>query len=401
MSLIEGGRVKMANLSIVGSHCVNGVSQLHSQILKDTIFADFYQMEPEKFTNVTNGIAHRRWLCYSNPGLCKLLDETIGTDYRKHPEKLADFAKFSDQADVLASLDRIKRENKERFIKYLKGKVEHLPDPDSIFDVQIKRMHEYKRQLLNVLRILSIYADLLDNPDIEMRPQTFIFGAKAASGYYMAKQTIKLITHIGAEIDKNPKIRQKLRVIFMENYSVSNAEMLIPSADISEQISLAGKEASGTGNMKLMINGAVTIGTLDGANVEMHEAVGDDNIFIFGMKAHEVEQIWKDGYKSSVYYNDSVKLKRVVELLNKGFNGQSFSEFTEYLLFGGGISDPYMCFADFGSYMTVHERMNKEYEDREKWLKMSAVNIASAGRFAADRAVAEYAENIWHAKPIE
>lgn len=401
MSLIENGRVKMANLSIVGSHCVNGVSQLHSQILKDTIFNDFYVMEPEKFTNVTNGIAHRRWLCYSNPGLCKLLDETIGTDYRKHPELLEEFAKYSTDTAVLNSLEKIKRENKERFIKYLKGKTQYLPDPDSLFDVQIKRMHEYKRQLLNVLRILSIYADLLENPDLEMRPQTFIFGAKAASGYYMAKQTIKLITHIGAEIDKNPKIREKLRVIFMENYSVSNAEILIPSADISEQISLAGKEASGTGNMKLMINGAVTIGTLDGANVEMHEAVGDDNIFIFGMKAHEVEQIWKDGYKSSVYYNDSNKLKRIVELLNKGFNGQSFTEFTEYLLFGQGISDPYMCFADFGSYITVHDKMNDAYEDRSRWLKMSAINIAKAGRFAADRAVTDYATGIWHTKPVQ
>ncbi len=400
MSIVESGRIKMANLSIVGSHSVNGVSGLHSEILKETIFSDFYALTPDKFTNVTNGIAHRRWLSYSNPGLCSLLDDTIGPDYRKNPEILAQFAKYKDDASVLNRLATVKHENKERFAAFLKKTTGTVIDTDSIFDVQIKRMHEYKRQLLNVLRIISIYADLLENPDLPMRPQTFIFGAKAAPGYYMAKEIIKLITHISAEIEKNPKIREKIKVIFLENYCVSNAEILIPSADISEQISLAGKEASGTGNMKLMINGAVTIGTLDGANVEMRESLTDENFYLFGMTAEEVELVWKNGYRSSVYYNENDKLKRIVELLNKGFNGVSFSEFTNYFLFNPGVSDPFMCFADFASYMDVHTKMNEAYENKSKWLPMSLMNVAMAGRFAADRAVKEYADNIWDAKPI-
>lgn len=396
MSIIGNNQVRMANLSIVGSHHVNGVAALHSDILKKTIFSDFYAVSPEKFTNVTNGIAHRRWLCYSNPGLTALLDKTIGKNYRKCPWELEKFAEYKDDPAVQEQLSKIKRENKERFSKFLLGNQKTLAlDCDSVFNVQIKRMHEYKRQLLNVLRIISIYNKLLENPDLEMRPQTFIFGAKAAPGYYMAKQTIKLITHLAAEIEKNPKIRQKLRVVFLENYCVSAAEILIPSADISQQISLAGKEASGTGNMKLMINGAVTIGTLDGANVEMYESLGDDNFFLFGMTADEVDKIWREGYKSSTYYSSSPILKGVVESLNKGFNGVSFADFSNYLLFDGNISDPYMCFADFNSYNAVHNRMDLAYEDRASWLSMSAVNIASAGRFAADRAVKEYADNIW------
>ncbi len=402
MSIIGYNQVRMANLSIVGSHHVNGVSGLHSDILKKTIFSDFYAMTPEKFTNVTNGIAHRRWLCYSNPGLANLLDSTIGPEYRHSPWELEKFAQYKDDAGVQAKLEQIKKENKERFSKFLLSNQKTLAlDCDSIFDVQIKRMHEYKRQLLNVLRIINIYNKLLENPDLEMRPVTFIFGAKAAPGYYRAKQTIKLITHIAAEIEKNPKIRQKLRVVFLENYCVSAAEILIPSADISEQISLAGKEASGTGNMKLMINGALTIGTLDGANVEMHESVGDDNFFLFGLTADEVEKVWREGYRSNVYYTQSETLKEIINSLNRGFNGVSFSDFSNYLLFDGGIPDPYMCFADFNSYNAVHNNMDKIYEDRAKWLSMSAVNIAGAGRFAADRAVKEYADNIWHAEQIK
>lgn len=401
MSIIGNNQVRMANLSIVGSHHVNGVAALHSDILKKTIFSDFYAVSPEKFTNVTNGIAHRRWLCYSNPGLTSLLDKTIGKNYRKSPWELEKFAEYKDDAAVQEQLSKIKRENKERFSKFLTGNQKTLAlDCDSVFNVQIKRMHEYKRQLLNVLRIISIYNKLLEDPDLEMRPQTFIFGAKAAPGYYMAKQTIKLITHLAAEIEKNPKIRQKLRVVFLENYCVSAAEILIPSADISQQISLAGKEASGTGNMKLMINGAVTIGTLDGANVEMYESLGDENFYLFGMTADEVDKIWREGYRSSAYYSASPILKGVVESLNKGFNGVSFADFSNYLLFDGNISDPYMCFADFNSYNAVHNRMDAEYEDRAKWLSMSCVNIASAGRFAADRAVKEYADNIWDLKQV-
>ena len=260
-------------------------------------------------------------------------------------------------------------------------------------------MHEYKRQLLNILRIIAIYNDLKNDPDLPMRPQTFIFSAKAAPGYYMAKQLIKLISSISADIEKHPEIKKKLSVVFLENYNVSLAEILIPAAEISEQISLAGKEASGTGNMKLMINGAVTIGTLDGANVEMYEALGDEAFYLFGMKTEEVEELWRRGYQSSYYFNQSEKLRGIVETLNTGFNGTPFTEFPQYLLYGHGVSDPYMCFADFMPYCDVHKKMNDTYEDRRAWNRMSLLNIAHAGVFAADRSIREYADNIWHISP--
>lgn len=400
MSIINHGSVRMANLSVVGSHTVNGVSRLHSEILTKTIFSDFYQYEPEKFTNVTNGIAHRRWLCYSNPELTALLTDCIGPDFRHHPERLADFAKFENDTAVLARLAEIKRRNKERFAHYAYQKSGVRIDPDSFFDVQIKRMHEYKRQLLNVLRIISLYHDLKENPNLDIRPQTFIFGAKAAPGYYMAKQTIKLISSLSAEIEKDARIREKIRVVFMEDYNVSMAEILIPAAELSEQISLAGKEASGTSNMKLMINGALTIGTLDGANVEIHEAVGDENMYLFGLTTQEVDDLWKHGYVSANYYNANQKIHDAINELASGFGGRSFAEFSNYLVMGAGVPDPYMCLADFDSYYQAHERALRDYADREKWNRMSLHNIASAGIFAADRSIREYADNIWHVHPI-
>lgn len=400
MSIINHGNVRMANLSIVGSHTVNGVSKLHSDILTKTIFSDFYQYEPRKFTNVTNGIAHRRWLCYSNPELCDLLTTCIGPDFRKHPEALSGFAKFADDKTVLARLDEIKRNNKQRFAYYAYDKCGVRLDPDSIFDVQIKRMHEYKRQLLNVLRIISLYHDLKENPNATIRPQTFIFGAKAAPGYYMAKQTIRLISALSAEIEKNPRIREMIRVVFMEDYNVSLAEVLIPAAELSEQISLSGKEASGTSNMKLMINGALTIGTLDGANVEIHDAVGDENMYLFGLTTKEVDDLWKHGYVSANYYQANPKIHAVIDELTRGFDGQSFAEFANYLVMGAGVPDPYMCLADFDSYYQAHERATADYADREKWNRMSLCNIAAAGIFASDRSIREYADNIWHITPI-
>lgn len=400
MSIISHNRVKMANLSVVGSHTVNGVSKLHSDILTKTIFSEFYQYTPEKFTNVTNGIAHRRWLCYSNPGLCNLLDSTIGPDYRKQPELLNEFKKYADDKAVLEQLMKIKSENKVRFSNWLKSRTGVGIDPSSLFDVQIKRMHEYKRQLLNTLRIISLYVQLKENPDLEILPQTFIFGAKAAPGYYMAKQIIKLIYCIAADIEKDPKIREKMRVVFAEDYRVSMAEVLIPAADVSEQISLAGKEASGTGNMKLMINGAVTIGTLDGANVEIAEAVGDDNVYIFGLTTPEVDDLWRRGYHSGEYYNANELLRKAVDYLKVGFNGVNFTEFYNYLLMGPGVADPYMCLADFDSYCAAHDRLNADYLDKDAWAKKSLMNVASAGIFAADRSIREYADNIWHVKPI-
>ena len=401
LSVIGYGQVRMANLSVIASQSVNGVSKLHSKILKDSTFKDFYRMYPEKFDNVTNGIAHRRWLCYSNPKLAALLDECIGTDYRHQPEKLSDFLKFADDKAVLERLRAIKHENKINFSNLLYQKTGQKIDTHSVFDVQIKRLHEYKRQLLNAMNIIGLYLDLKDNPDLDMQPQTFIFGAKAAPGYDMAKRIIKLLCMISRDIEQNPKIREKLKVAFLENYCVSMAEALIPSAEISEQISLAGKEASGTGCMKLMINGALTIGTLDGANVEMQAAAGKENMFIFGLTADEVEQLWLSGYRSANYYTGNEKLARIVNFLTVGFAGESFADIASYLLNGHGIADPYMCMADFESYRTTHEAMINAYQDKEKWNRMSLCNIAAAGHFAADRSIEEYAQRIWNLTKVK
>ena len=404
MAIVWGGEVRMANLCVAGGLSVNGVSGLHSEILKKTIFHDFYKHTPGKFTNVTNGIAHRRWLCYSNPQLTALIDECIGDTWHKQPERLESFARFADDASVLQRIEKIKRANKVNFAIYTEEKTGIKLDPDSVFDVQIKRMHEYKRQLLNALRIISLYVQLKENPDLDITPQTFIFGAKAAPGYYMAKNIIKLICYISADIEKNPKIREKLRVIFMEDYNVSLAEVLIPAADISEQISLAGKEASGTGCMKLMANGAITIGTMDGANVEMYEHLGADNIYIFGLTTEEVDDLWKRGYYATSYYLQSEKLRAAVDALDAGFNGRSFGDMKQYLVnpqYAHGVADPYMCLADFDSYTSVHDAMLRDYSDKKKWDRMSLINTAKAGYFSADRSIREYADNIWHIRPIK
>ncbi len=400
MSIIGYGQVRMANLCAVACHSINGVSKLHSEILVKSIFKDFYAMYPEKFCNVTNGIAHRRWLCYSNPQLAGLLDNTIGTGYRHNPEELAEFAKFADDKAVLDEVRRIKHENKIAFADYLYAKTGKAIDTHSLFDVHIKRLHEYKRQLLNVMNIISLYLDIKENPDKDFQPQTFLFGAKAAPGYYMAKNIIKLIYCLGQEIEKDPVVREKLAVVFLEDYNVTLAEHLIPAAEISEQISLAGKEASGTGCMKLMINGALTIGTLDGANIEMLAAAGKENMYIFGLTSAEVDDIWLRGYNCAEYYANNERLKRIINALNVGFNGVSFYEIANYLLSGPGIADPYMCMADFESYHMTRERAIADYQDKEKWNRMSLMNIASAGYFAADRSIHEYARNIWNLQQL-
>ncbi len=398
MSIFSHSQVHMANLSVVASHSVNGVSALHSDIIKNSIFKDFHDVYPEKFKNVTNGIAHRRWLCQSNPELCNLLNECIGDGYVKDAKQLINFKKFETDKSVLKRLDEIKQTKKLQFCEYAKKKQGIIIDPTTMFDVQAKRMHEYKRQLLNALYIISLYNELKENPDKEMIPKTFIFGAKAAPGYYFAKQIIKLICALSEDIKKNPKINKKLNVVYMEDYCVSMAEKLMPATEISEQISQAGKEASGTGNMKFMINGALTIGTLDGANVEMQQVCGKDNIFIFGLTADEVDRLWQQGYSSTMFYTDNKKLEDVISALNHGFNGQSFSDIAQYLLTGSPIADPYMCFADFGAYCDIHAKADKTYLNKELWNKMSLNNIATAGIFAADRSIKEYAENIWKLK---
>ncbi len=401
MSIISQGQVRMANLSVIGSSRVNGVSQLHSDILKESVFADFYQNDPSKFTNVTNGIAHRRWLCQSNPDLSKLLDECIGDGYKKDPEQLASFLDYRNDRSVLNRLGEIKLKNKIAFAQLMETKGVTM-DPQSMFVVQAKRLHEYKRQLLNALRIISLYLDLKENPDLDMTPQTFLFAAKAAPGYYAAKEVIKLICHLSAEIEKDPVIREKIRVVFLENYCVTMAEHLMPAAEASEQISLAGKEASGTGNMKMMINGALTIGTMDGANVEIFEAVGKENIFIFGMSADEAERKMREGYAATSYYHNNERIRRVLDALRTGFNGESFESLYRYLLFGEyGIGDPYMCLADFDDYLKVSRNMVQAYRDPLRWNQMSLVNIAGANRFGADRSIREYADHIWDLKPLD
>ena len=401
MSIMANGQVRMANLSVLGSHKTNGVSELHSEILKKTVFHDFYTAFPERFTNVTNGIAHRRWLCYSNPELAGLLNSTIGDGYIKNPEELSKFADFYNDSSVIEELRGIKHRNKERFAEYYKKTTGLNIDTHSVFDVQVKRMHEYKRQLLNVLKIVSYYNDLLENPDADVTPKTFLFGGKAAPSYYFAKDIIKLIWALGKEIDKNPKIREKLRVIYLEDYNVSTAEILMPATDISEQISLAGKEASGTGCMKFMINGALTLGTLDGANVEMAEAVGNDNIYIFGLTSAEVDDLWRRGYSSMLYYKADPKLKAAVDRIAEGFAGEDFTGIVNYFLANNKIPDPYMCLADFESYVKASDRIMLDYSNRNEWTKRSLLNIAAAGKFSSDRSIKEYADNIWGIEQVK
>lgn len=402
MAILSNGQVRMANLSVVGSHSVNGVSALHSEIIKKELFHGFYQLWPDKFTNVTNGIAHRRWLCQSNPELSALLNDCIGDGYVKNASELIHFKKFENDKSVLKQLTEIKQLKKRQFAEYAYKKSGFVIDPETVFDVQAKRMHEYKRQLLNVMNIISLYSDLRDDPNKDVVPQTFIFGAKAAPGYLRAKQIIKLICYLSEEIKKNPKIQEKLNVVYMEDYNVTMAEKLMPASEVSEQISLAGKEASGTGNMKFMINGAITIGTLDGANVEMSEAVGEQNIFIFGLRANEVEEMWQKGYNASLYYNQNDRLRKIIEMLIRGFNGESFSDMANYLLTGAPVADPYMCMADYESYAVTQQKVKNLYAtDKVAWSKISLNNIANAGIFSADRSIKEYAENIWKLKPLK
>ena len=401
MAIVAYNQVRMANLSVVGSNTVNGVSKLHSDILKKTIFHDFYKMTPWKFTNVTNGVVHRRWLNYSNPKLASLLDELIGPDFREDGALLSEFIKYKDDTNVLARVREIKHQNKEQFSYYAFEKTGKRIDTHSVFDVQIKRMHEYKRQLLNVLKILALYNEIMENPSVDIPPQTFVFGCKAAPGYVMAKRIIKLIWFLAEELERNPLTRDRLKIVFMEEYNVSVAEILIPSADISEQISLAGKEASGTGCMKLMMNGAITMGTLDGANVEICEACGKDNIYIFGLNTKEVDELWRSGYVSRNYCHSSDVLRRVVDRLYYPIGGQDFSHIADYLVNNPyGVADPFMCLADFDSYNYAYRKAIRDYSDREKWSRMSLINTATSGIFASDNSICNYANDIWHAQPI-
>ena len=400
-AILSDSEIRMANLCLVASHTVNGVSALHSDILKNDVFADYYKVAPEKFTNVTNGITHRRWLCEANPLLAKFIKELIGDKFIKNADELEKLLPYQGNKSVLDKLFEIKLKNKERLAAYIKNTTGVIVDPASIFDVQVKRLHEYKRQLLNALHILHLYNELKANPSLDIEPRTFIFGAKAASSYYMAKLIIRLIYMIGKMVNDDPAVNGKLKVVFLENYRVSLAEIIMPASEISEQISTAGKEASGTGNMKFMINGAVTIGTMDGANVEIHERVGDENIFIFGLLTEEVEKL-KTHYNPTAYYNGDHRIKAIIDLLRKGIAGTSFSEIADSLTVGrGGGADPYMVLADFSSYVEAQGKVNEAYRDRYRFEKMSLNNIARSGFFAADRSVEEYAQRIWRLKKVK
>ena len=395
-AIISGGMVKMANLSVAVCHSVNGVSKLHSEILKDDLFNDFYKLTPDKFTNVTNGIAHRRWLCSANKGLTSYLTELIGDGFKKNTNELEKLKAFADDKQVLSSLYDIKKANKERFAEYVKSNCGIILNTDSIFDMQVKRLHEYKRQHLNVMNIAAEYLALKNNPNMDFTPKTYIFGAKAAPGYMLAKHIIHMIYSLSQVVNNDPAVRDKLKIVFMEDYRVTLAELMIPSADVSEQISLAGTEASGTGNMKLMMNGAVTLGTEDGANVEIHKAVGDDNIIIFGMETPEVNRLKKSGYHPDEYYNNNSVIREVLDFLATGLSND-FRNVTEHIK----NNDTYMALTDFADYNRAQNKVSELYADKEVWNRMSLMNIASSGIFASDRSIDDYAKNIWDATPLK
>lgn len=396
MAIVSGGAIRMANLCVAGSHSVNGVSALHSEILKDTVFNDFYTITPGKFKNVTNGIAFRRWICQSNPELTKLITELIGDGFITKSDELLKLRDYKNDKQVLDRLTGIKIANKERFADIVKKRNGIELDPTSIFDVQVKRLHEYKRQQLNVLNIIAQYQMLKANPNIDFEPRTYIFASKAAPGYFMAKKIIELIDALAKVVNNDPDIKGRIKVVFLEDYSVSLAESLMPAADISEQISLAGTEASGTGNMKLMLNGAVTLGTMDGANVEIYDAVGEDNIFIFGMNTPEVDQLKASGYHPMQYLNNNDILKSAVDFISHGVNGKQFGEISSSLM----NVDPYMALADFADYQNAQKLSAEAYRDKERFARMSLMNISGAGVFSADRSIMDYANDIWNTKPV-
>ena len=397
MAVIWDGVVRMANLCIAGGMAINGVSALHSDILRHDVFRDACRMEPEKFKNVTNGVDHRRWLSQINPGLDGLIRELIGDGYLTHAGHLQELDPYAEDGAVLARLEEIKRCNKETFARWARRQQGVQLNTDAIFNVQVKRLHEYKRQLLNVLHIIALYQQLQDDPDMDFPPQTFLFGAKAAPGYAVAKRIIRLINSLADQVNNDPICKGKLQVVFLENYRVSMAEMLMPASEVSQQISTAGKEASGTGNMKFMMNGALTIGTLDGANVEMHEVLGDENMFLFGLTAEEASHMSR-GYDPYLLYTRDPVLRRVLDQLKAGFrDGVSYEDLYQRLLFGVDCpADQYLLLADFASYCAASQRVTDTYRDRERWNSMSLHNIARSGIFSADRSVADYADTIWH-----
>ncbi len=408
MAIVSYDNVHMANMCVAMSYSVNGVSQLHGQILKEETFHNYNLVMPEKFCAITNGITHRRWLMSCNPELTNLICEAIGTDWIKNPEGLSSLLPFADDAAFRDKFDLIKRHNKERLARMMKERQNADLDPAFIFDVQAKRLHEYKRQMLNALHILVLYNRIVNDENYEMEPRVFIFGAKASPGYYRAKQIIRMICALGKLIDQHPRARKMLKVVFLENYDVSSAEVLIPAAEVSEQLSTASKEASGTGNMKFMMNGAVTIGTMDGANVEISEQVGMDNIYIFGMRSDTVRDMYREhNYNPMSIFETNQEIRLAMTQMIDGTlmpgNPGVLQDLYHSLLLGdwGSMGDNYFVLKDFGSYSMAQRRLNKDYSNRKKWLKMAVTNTAMSGVFSSDRTITEYNDLIWHLTPLD
>ncbi|MBQ6061528.1 MAG: glycogen/starch/alpha-glucan phosphorylase [Clostridia bacterium] len=407
MAIVSYDNVHMANMLVAMSYSVNGVSKLHGEILKEETFHDFNLVMPEKFCAITNGITHRRWLMSCNPELTELINQSIGTDWIREPGKLSELRPFADDAAFREEFAKIKQHNKERLAKMLKDRQNVDVDPAFMFDVQAKRLHEYKRQMLNALHILVLYNRIVNDETFTMQPRVFIFGAKASPGYTRAKQIIRMICALSRLIEKHPRARKMLQVVFLENYDVSSAEVLIPAAEVSEQLSTASKEASGTGNMKFMMNGAVTIGTLDGANVEISEQVGMDNIYIFGMRSNTVRDMYRENtYNPMTIYESNHEIREAMTQMIDGTlmpeNPAALQELYHSLLLGswGSIGDSFFVLKDFGSYSMAQKRLNADYADQVKWQKMAVTNTAMSGIFSSDRTIREYNEKIWHLEPL-
>lgn len=403
LSLIGEGKrkhVRMANLACLGSHAINGVAALHSDLLKKTVLHDWFELSPEKFSNKTNGVTPRRWMVLSNPKLTKLITEKIGEGWIKDLEELRGLEKYADDPEFQQAWMKVKLDQKKALAKKIQKRLGIKVDPESMFDIQVKRIHEYKRQHLNVLHVIALYNQIKKNPDMEVVPRTFIFAGKSAPGYRKAKLIIKLINSVGEVVNNDPDVRGRLKVVFYPNYNVTNAQKIYPAADLSEQISTAGKEASGTGNMKLSMNGALTIGTLDGANVEIRECVGEENFFLFGLTADEVSKTKSEGYKPKQYYESNAILKEAIDQINAGYfshlDVNTFRELTDSLMY----DDQYLLFADFQSYLEVQEKVSEAFKHKEMWAKMSILNTARMGKFSSDRSIREYCDEIWKVKSV-
>jgi starch phosphorylase len=404
LSLIneEGGKfVRMAHLASLGSHAINGVAALHTELLKTHVLRDFYALTPEKFSNKTNGVTPRRWMVLSNPRLAQLLTARLGSGWIHDLEKLRRLEPLVDDQEFREEWSAIKRDNKTRLSKYIDDRLGIRTDPESIFDVLVKRLHEYKRQHLQVLHILTLYKRIQHNPDAEVVPRTFVFGGKAAPGYRMAKLIIKLIHSVGETVNSDPLVRGRLKVVFLPNYSVKLGQRVYPAADLSEQISLAGKEASGTGNMKFAMNGAVTIGTLDGANVEIREEVGEENFFLFGLTTPEVEKRKQEGYNPRAIYESNAMLREVLDSLLSGEFSHGDRGLFEPLAGSLVNSDEYMLLADYQSYVDCQDRVSAAYKDQDAWTRMSILNVARIGKFSSDRSIRDYCAEIWKTWPVK